>query len=98
MNSNESFSQIPIRPLTMRGVFGISWAVAKRRFWSAVAFSLIMLLLISIVVCLCITPMIVSIAGAVGAGAASDEYSAGPAVIGSVFISISLMQIGRAHV
>lgn len=93
MNSNESFSQIPIRPLTMRGVFGISWAVAKRRFWSAVAFSLIMLLLISIVVCLCITPMIVSIAGAVGAGAAPDEDSAGPAVIGSVFISISLMLI-----
>ena len=38
---NKDYQPIPMRPLTMRGVFGITWAVTKRHFFAGVMYTLI---------------------------------------------------------
>lgn len=56
---NNSYEPIPIRPLTMRGVFGITWAITKRRFFSAVMYTLIWLLISTAVLVLFAAPAVI---------------------------------------
>ena len=56
---NNSYETIPIRPLTMRGVFGITWAIMKRRFFSAVMYTLIWLLISTAVLVLFAAPAVI---------------------------------------
>lgn len=54
------FEAIPIRPLTMRGVFGITWAIMKRRLMSIVLFTYVLYCAIAAVFALFAVPMISS--------------------------------------
>ena len=50
---NKDYQPIPMRPLTMRGVFGITWAVTKRHFFAGVMYTLIWVLIAAAVLALC---------------------------------------------
>ncbi len=56
---NKYYQPIPMRPLTMRGVFGITWAVTGRRFFAGVMYTLIWMLIAAAVMALCAVPAIV---------------------------------------
>lgn len=56
---NKDYQPIPMRPLTMRGVFGITWAVTKRRFFAGVMYTLIWVLIAAAVLALCAAPAVV---------------------------------------
>lgn len=58
---NNNYEPIPMRPLTMRGVFGITWAVTKRRFFAGVMYTLIWVLIAAAVMALCAAPAVVGI-------------------------------------
>lgn len=58
---NNNYEPIPMRPLTMRGVFGITWAVTKRRFFAGVMYTLIWVLIAAAVMTLCAAPAVVGI-------------------------------------
>lgn len=58
---NKDYQPIPMRPLTMRGVFGITWAVTKRRFFAGVMYTLIWVLIAAAVMTLCAAPAVVGI-------------------------------------
>lgn len=58
---NKDYQPIPMRPLTMRGVFGITWAVTKRRFFSGIMYTLIWVLIAAAVLALCAAPAVVGI-------------------------------------
>ncbi len=67
---NNSYEPIPIRPLTMRGVFGITWAIMKRRFFSAVMYTFIWLLITAAVLALFVAPAIIGFSSEVNSAAA----------------------------
>lgn len=58
---NKDYQPIPMRPLTMRGVFGITWAVTKRRFFAGVMYTLIWVLIAAAVLALCAAPAVIGI-------------------------------------
>lgn len=58
---NKDYQPIPMRPLTMRGVFGITWAITKRRFFAGVMYTLIWVLIAAAVMTLCAAPAVVGI-------------------------------------
>ena len=58
---NKDYQPIPMRPLTMRGVFGITWAVTKRHFFAGVMYTLIWVLIAAAVLALCAAPAVIGI-------------------------------------
>ena len=58
---NKDYQPIPMRPLTMRGVFGITWAVTKRHFFASVMYTLIWVLIAAAVLALCAAPAVIGI-------------------------------------
>ena len=58
---NKDYQPIPMRPLTMRGVFGITWAVTKRHFFAGVMYTLIWVLIAAAVMTLCAAPAVIGI-------------------------------------
>lgn len=58
---DNAYAPIPMRPLTMRGVFGITWAIMKRGFFGAVMFSLIFTLIMLLACALGCAPIIAGI-------------------------------------
>lgn len=54
----DRFDPIPIRPLTMRGVFGITWAIMKRRLMSIVLFTFVIYCAVAAVLALFAVPVI----------------------------------------
>ncbi len=58
---NKDYQPIPMRPLTLRGVFGITWAVTKRRFFAGVMYTLIWVLIAAAVMALCAAPAVMGI-------------------------------------
>lgn len=80
---NNSYEPIPMRPLTMRGVFGITWAVTKRRFFSGVMYTLIWVLIAAAVLALCAAPAVV--------GIIANNAGQGGGVVALVALSVILM-------
>lgn len=68
---NNNYEPIPIRPLTLRGVFGITWAVIKRNFLSAVMYTVIWTLIMLLSFGICALPAIIGIASLNRAGVAA---------------------------
>lgn len=79
---NKDYQPIPMRPLTMRGVFGITWAVTKRRFFAGVMYTLIWVLIAAAVMALCAVPAVVGILS----GTAGHEGGIAALVVLSVIL------------
>lgn len=58
---NNSYEPIPIRPLTMRGVLGITWTIVKRGFFSAAAYAAAWTIIAILVLGLCALPAILGV-------------------------------------
>lgn len=80
---NKDYQPIPMRPLTMRGVFGITWAVTKRRFFAGVMYTLIWVLIAAAVLALCAAPAVV--------GIIANNAGQGGGVAALVVLSVILM-------
>ena len=83
---NKDYQPIPMRTLTMRGVFGITWAVTKRHFFAGVMYTLIWVLIAAAVLALCAAPAVIGIV----ANNAGQEGG----VAALVALSVILMFVG----